>query len=97
MENIQNLPPYQQQALMVELGQIQMKESIRTYNKVVYECYDTCVHSFRAKSLDKWEKGCVDKCAARFIKTTQRVGLRFGEYQAKQQESAVAAAASLAK
>mmetsp|Transcript_17852 Transcript_17852/g.40580 ORF Transcript_17852/g.40580 Transcript_17852/m.40580 type:complete len:95 (-) Transcript_17852:1505-1789(-) len=92
MDNVQNLSPYQRDALMNELGQIQMKDSIRIYNRVVSDCFDVCAHSFRTKSLDSWETTCLDNCAHRFIKVTQRVGLRFGEHQEKQQQKAVAAA-----
>ncbi|KAL3774382.1 hypothetical protein HJC23_012158 [Cyclotella cryptica] len=44
-------------------------------------------------SLDKYESSCVEHCAERYIKMTQRVGLRFAESQALQQKRAAEAAA----
>lgn len=58
------------------------------YNNLVARCFDGCVTSFRSKALDKWEQGCVDHCASRYINMTQRVGLRFAEHQAMQQKRA---------
>ena len=58
------------------------------YNNLVERCFDGCVSSFRSKTLDKGEIACAENCAARFIKATQRVGLRFAEHQAMQQKRA---------
>jgi hypothetical protein len=86
------------------------------YNTLVSRCFDSCVTSFRSKTLDKSESLCVDHCActylylhcvcdscmspppsshmytlsltARYVKMTQRVGLRFAEHQALQQQRA---------
>ena len=65
------------------------------YNKLVERCFDGCISSFRSKTLDKSETSCVENCAARYIKMTQRVGLRFAEHQAMQQKRAADAAAGL--
>jgi hypothetical protein len=62
------------------------------YNNLVYRCFDGCVGSFRSKTLDGKEIVCVENCAARFVKMTQRVGLRFAEHQAMQQKRAADAA-----
>lgn len=56
------------------------------YNNLVYRCFDGCVTSFRSKTLDSSEISCNENCAARFVKMTQRVGLRFAEHQAMQQK-----------
>lgn len=58
------------------------------YNNVVMRCFETCVTNFRSKTLSKHEIGCVEHCAERYIKMTQRVGLRFAEHQALQQKRA---------
>jgi len=58
------------------------------YNNLVARCFDGCVTSFRSKALDKSEISCVEQCASRYIKMTQRVGLRFAEHQAMQQKRA---------
>ena len=62
------------------------------YNNLVERCFETCVTSFRSKALDKSEIACTDQCAARYIKMTQRVGLRFAEHQALQQKRAAGGA-----
>jgi import inner membrane translocase subunit TIM9 len=56
------------------------------YNNVVMRCFDACVYNFRSKTLDKSEATCTEQCAERYIKLTQRVGLRFAEHQAMQQK-----------
>ena len=69
--------------------------SFRMYNNLVERCFEGCVSSFRSKALDKSESACVENCAARYVKMTQRVGLRFAEHQAMQQKKAADAAAGL--
>lgn len=64
------------------------------YNNLVARCFDGCVTSFRSKTLSKSEASCVENCSSRFIKMTQRVGLRFAEHQAMQQKRAADAAAA---
>jgi len=62
------------------------------YNNLVERCFDGCVTSFRSKTMSKSESSCVENCASRYIKMTQRVGLRFAEHQAMQQKRAADAA-----
>mmetsp|Transcript_34418 Transcript_34418/g.52824 ORF Transcript_34418/g.52824 Transcript_34418/m.52824 type:complete len:100 (+) Transcript_34418:109-408(+) len=96
MENVQNLPPHQQKEFMAHLEKMQMKDSLTLYNHLVMRCFDTCVSSFRSKAMDKSESQCVEKCAQRYIKMSQRVGLRFAEHQAMQQKRAQEMAAAAA-
>mmetsp|Transcript_31026 Transcript_31026/g.34319 ORF Transcript_31026/g.34319 Transcript_31026/m.34319 type:complete len:100 (-) Transcript_31026:371-670(-) len=93
MEAVQNLPPHQQQEFMRKLEEMQMKDSLTMYNNLVERCFGQCVSSFRSKTLDKSEATCIENCSSRFIKMTQRVGLRFAEHQAMQQKRAADAAA----
>jgi import inner membrane translocase subunit TIM9 len=65
------------------------------YNTLVERCFEGCVSSFRSKTLDKSEISCLENCAGRYIKMTQRVGLRFAEHQAMQQKKAADAAAAM--
>lgn len=85
MEAVQKLAPHQQQQFMRDMENMQMKDSLQMYNTLVSRCFDHCVFSFRSKTLAKQEITCVDQCASRYIKLTQRVGLRFAEHQALQQ------------
>lgn len=65
---------------------MQLKDSLSMYNNLVGRCFDGCVTSFRSKTLDKSEISCIEHCADRYVKMTQRVGLRFAEHQAMQQK-----------
>lgn len=94
MDAVQNLPPHKQQEFMVHLEQMQLKDSLTMYNRLVERCFDGCVSSFRSKTLDKHEMPCLENCAGRYIKMTQRVGLRFAEHQAMQQKKAAEEAAA---
>lgn len=58
------------------------------YMNLVERCFDTCVYNFRTKSLDKYESKCLENCSTRYIKTANRVGLRFQEHQALQMKRA---------
>ena len=86
---------HQQQEFMRHLENMQLKDSLAMYNNLVERCFDGCVSSFRSKTLDKSETACVENCSARYVKMTQRVGLRFAEHQAMQQKKAADAAAGL--
>lgn len=81
MDAIQNLPPHQQKEFMERLEQMQMKDSLTMYTSLVHRCFNTCVYSFRSKTLEKGEASCVENCASRYVKATQRIELRFVEHQ----------------
>lgn len=51
---------------------------------LVQKCFDPCVHNFRTKYLDKHENSCLENCAERYIKVSNRSALRFQEHQALQ-------------
>lgn len=51
---------------------------------LVERCFHPCVHNFRTKYLDSYESKCLENCAERYIKVTNRSALRFQEYQALQ-------------
>jgi len=69
----------------------------RMYTRLVNRCFGSCVTTFRSKALDKSEIACAENCAARFLKMTQRVGLRFAEHQAMQQKRAAEGAGAIPK
>mmetsp|Transcript_24571 Transcript_24571/g.44468 ORF Transcript_24571/g.44468 Transcript_24571/m.44468 type:complete len:98 (-) Transcript_24571:400-693(-) len=93
MESVQQLPAHQQQEFMQNLEKMQMKDSLMMYANLVDRCFAPCITTFRSKSLDKSEASCVEACASRYVKMTQRVGLRFAEHQALQQKRAADQAA----
>eukprot|EP01041_Mallomonas_annulata_P008054 gene8054-16512_t len=82
MESFANIPEYQKAEFMRYLEDEQMKESLKMYNRLVEGCFSKCVTTFRSKQLDEKENKCVAQCSEKFMKLTQRVGLRFAEYQA---------------
>ena len=50
----------------------------------------TFLQGFRSKNLEESEAKCINQCAEKFMKLTQRVGFRFSEYQtiqAQQQQT----------
>eukprot|EP00535_Pseudo-nitzschia_heimii_P007110 CAMPEP_0197174132 /NCGR_PEP_ID=MMETSP1423-20130617/789_1 /TAXON_ID=476441 /ORGANISM="Pseudo-nitzschia heimii, Strain UNC1101" /LENGTH=97 /DNA_ID=CAMNT_0042623031 /DNA_START=84 /DNA_END=377 /DNA_ORIENTATION=+ len=94
MDAVASLPPHKQQEFMQHLEQMQLKDSLTMYNRLVERCAEGCVSSFRSKTLDKYEITCLENCASRYIKMTQRVGLRFAEHQAMQQKRAAEEAAA---
>mmetsp|Transcript_3878 Transcript_3878/g.5765 ORF Transcript_3878/g.5765 Transcript_3878/m.5765 type:complete len:102 (+) Transcript_3878:62-367(+) len=91
---VNNIPEHQKAEFMQHLETQQAKDSMRMYNHLVAQCFDICVKpsgnlfggekSFASRHLDKKEEPCVNSCAEKFIKLTQRVGLRFAEYQSMQ-------------
>ena len=82
MNAIQSLPDQQKAEFMQHIETAQLQDSLKLYNRVVEQCFDNCVSSFRSKKLEDKESSCISKCAEKFIKHTQRVGVRFAEAQA---------------
>lgn len=74
-----HLTPQQQSRVMARLDELQMQDSMNTFNGLVERCFSECVISFRAKDLDDNEKQCVHKCVHKFMGFSQRVGQRFAE------------------
>ncbi|KAG2187948.1 hypothetical protein INT44_000698 [Umbelopsis vinacea] len=57
----------------------QMKDFLRLYSNLVQRCFNDCVNDFTTKSVTSKEEACVNKCADKFLKHSERVGARFGE------------------
>ncbi|GMH68180.1 hypothetical protein TrST_g5420 [Triparma strigata] len=79
----QALSQSQQQELMRDMENNQLKESLSLYNRVVDQCVRECVTSFKSKKLDSYEMPCVENCSAKLFSATARVGQRFAEIQAQ--------------
>lgn len=50
-------------------------------------CFEKCVLTswgggFSTRNLTESEGACLDKCASKFLKLTQRAGFRYAEFQA---------------
>ncbi|CAM9766473.1 unnamed protein product [Discosporangium mesarthrocarpum] len=89
MDAVQGMSPSEQQEFMQHLEKMQRKDSLVMFNNLVSRCFDECTKTFRSKKLDDKETKCVDVCADKFLKLTNRVGLRFQDIQ--QQQAAAAA------
>jgi import inner membrane translocase subunit TIM9 len=88
MDNVNNLSYKQQQQLQQDLVNLQAKDSLSQYMNLVERCFEPCVHNFRTKYLDKSETRCLESCAERYIKASNRTGLRFQEHQAMEMKRA---------
>mmetsp|Transcript_4099 Transcript_4099/g.5578 ORF Transcript_4099/g.5578 Transcript_4099/m.5578 type:complete len:98 (+) Transcript_4099:117-410(+) len=92
MEGLPNLPPHQQQMVHKKLERLQVKDSVNLFISLSDRCFNQCVTSFRSKTLDKYEDTCLENCAKRYLKMTQRAGMRFQEHQAMLQKKGMDAA-----
>ncbi|CEG70578.1 hypothetical protein G6F70_009125 [Rhizopus microsporus] len=57
----------------------QMRDFMKLYSSLVQRCFDDCTNDFTTKSLNSKEESCVNKCADKFFKHSERVGARFAE------------------
>ena len=98
--NAQQAAAQQQAAMNAQflemINNMQVQDSVRMFNRVTEHCFAGCVDSFHSKSLDGGESKCIDVCAQKFLKLTQRVGQRFQEHQAAQEAAGAQAAAAAA-
>ncbi|KAF8935539.1 protein transporter tim9 [Haplosporangium gracile] len=65
------------------MEQKQMKDFLKLYSGLVERCFTDCVNDFTSKALTTKEEGCVQKCADKFLKHSERVGQRFAEANAE--------------
>lgn len=64
-------------AVVMSLNDMQMTESINTYNNLVERCFSECIVSFRNKALEDSEQVCVKRCVRKFMTFSQRVAIQF--------------------
>ncbi|CAN0036016.1 unnamed protein product [Phaeothamnion confervicola] len=72
--------------MIQHIEKMQQRDAMRTYNHIVSRCFEDCVKSFRSKNLDDGEQKCLQNCAKKYLKLTQRAGYRFAEQQAQEQQ-----------
>jgi len=53
--------------MLAALEEMQMRDSLRTFNGLVERCFTDCVTGFRSKSLTDGEDKCVTACAEKFF------------------------------
>ncbi|KAK4049783.1 protein transporter tim9 [Microbotryomycetes sp. JL201] len=61
----------------------QMKDFMNLYTNLVERCFNSCCNDFTSKALSSKEEHCVNTCADKFLKHSERVGLRFSEMNAE--------------
>ena len=81
MAGIESLSQRDQHQVLAQLNDMQMAESMNTYNGLVERCFNECVTSFRTKSIDASEEQCVKRCVTKFMTFSQRIAVRFQEKQ----------------
>ncbi|GAA5957860.1 hypothetical protein JCM5350_000538 [Sporobolomyces pararoseus] len=65
------------------MQQKQMKDFMALYQNLVERCFNNCCNDFTSKALSSKEEFCVNTCADKFLKHSERVGLRFSEANAE--------------
>ncbi|GAA5937854.1 protein transporter TIM9 [Sporobolomyces koalae] len=65
------------------MQQKQMKDFMALYQNLVERCFNNCCNDFTSKALSSKEEYCVNTCADKFLKHSERVGLRFSEANAE--------------
>mmetsp|Transcript_44028 Transcript_44028/g.71672 ORF Transcript_44028/g.71672 Transcript_44028/m.71672 type:complete len:82 (+) Transcript_44028:123-368(+) len=71
----------QDDAFAALLEEMQMRDSLSMYNRLVERCFTDCVENFRTTKLDQKEHTCLSRCVDKFLKHSQRSGVRFAESQ----------------
>ena len=66
---------------------LQLKEFMKTYQKVNQVCFMDCVKDFKNSDLSEAEKTCQHNCLKKYMSTTSRIAQRFSEYHLQTQES----------
>ncbi|ODV82567.1 hypothetical protein CANARDRAFT_204922 [[Candida] arabinofermentans NRRL YB-2248] len=69
----------EQQEFQKIVEQKQMNDFMRLYTNLVDRCFNDCVNDFTSSKLSGREETCLNKCAEKFLKHSERVGSRFQE------------------
>jgi import inner membrane translocase subunit TIM9 len=64
-----------QARMLAALEEMQMRDSLRTFNGLVERCFTDCVTGFRSKTLTDHEDKCVKACAEKFFNHAVRASL----------------------
>lgn len=71
---------------MQEMDVKTFRDFLTQYNRLTQTCFTDCVREFNSRDLSDKETKCVFNCLEKFMKITQRISLRFQEYQVLQNE-----------
>ena len=96
MQSLDAVPEHLRPELMAKIEHLQLAESTRMYNDLVEMCFARCVNSFPAKALEPAEDKCLNDCVTKFMNVSKRIGARWQEFQAGQNEQAMISVQSMA-
>jgi import inner membrane translocase subunit TIM9 len=68
-----------QQKMQSLLEEKQVKDFMRLYTSLVDRCFTDCIHDFTSSKLSEKEDSCLIKCADKFLKHSEKVGIKFQE------------------
>ncbi|XP_030855274.1 mitochondrial import inner membrane translocase subunit Tim9 [Strongylocentrotus purpuratus] len=77
-------------ALQPQMDPKQLKDFLHSYNKLTEACFSDCVSDFTSRKLQDNEQRCSFNCMEKYLKMTQRVSMRFQEYQVQENEGLIA-------
>ncbi|VDD92713.1 unnamed protein product [Enterobius vermicularis] len=63
------------------------KDFLIQYNNVTEQCFGHCITDMTTRTVNEREEKCATNCLDKFLKMTQRLALRFQEYQMLQTEA----------
>ncbi|NXG93167.1 TIM9 translocase, partial [Stercorarius parasiticus] len=73
----------------------QFKEFLGTCNKLTENCFLDCIKDFTSRDIKPEEMTCSDHCLQKYLKTAQRISMRFQECHIQQNEALAAKAGLL--
>ncbi|NXN49815.1 TIM9 translocase, partial [Rynchops niger] len=68
------------------------KEFLGTFNKLTENCFLDCIKGFTSRDVKPEEMTCSDHCLQKYLKTAQRISMRFQECHIQQNEALAAKA-----
>ncbi|KZV67088.1 hypothetical protein PENSPDRAFT_584459 [Peniophora sp. CONT] len=77
-----NAAEQQHMLAIIEKKQASITELMKTYSGLVERCFSSCCNDFTSKALSSKEESCMQSCAAKFMKYSERAGARFAEENA---------------
>lgn len=86
MQGLDQVPEHLRGHLLQQIEIMQVQDSVRLYNELVENCFNKCVTRFHSKNLEDGEVKCVETCAQKFMNMSKRVGARWQEAQAEQND-----------
>ncbi|EIM21151.1 hypothetical protein E3Q22_00428 [Wallemia mellicola] len=61
----------------------EMKDFMKLYSNLVFNCFNDCSEDFTSRTLSTNERTCSENCVGKFLKHSERIGARFSEYNAE--------------